>query len=177
MSTAMEASVPLDASGDPVAAAAEPRRLVGRAVRGGAVLLAARLTMQLFVWAVTLVVARILHPDDYGLMTLATGSRGQAARTGFASKSSPSCEQQGEPCAKRSMRRFGARHRQGANNGERQRSTLGLSPPRSSPRTKSPLPRRRRAVAGPSAAIAPPARQTQQMLRSMMRIRMLSERS
>ncbi len=45
--------------------------MAGRAVRGGAVLMAARLGMQLFVWAVTLVVARILHPDDYGLMTMA----------------------------------------------------------------------------------------------------------
>jgi O-antigen/teichoic acid export membrane protein len=43
--------------------------LAGRAVRGGAVLLATRLTMQVFVWAVSLLVARLLLPDDYGLMT------------------------------------------------------------------------------------------------------------
>jgi O-antigen/teichoic acid export membrane protein len=58
-------------AGEQTGPPAEHRRLVGRAVRGGAVLMAARLAMQLFVWIVTLVVARILHPDDYGLMTLA----------------------------------------------------------------------------------------------------------
>jgi O-antigen/teichoic acid export membrane protein len=47
-------------------------RLAGRAVRGGAVLLAARLATQVFVWAVTLLVARLLRPDDYGMMTLGT---------------------------------------------------------------------------------------------------------
>jgi PST family polysaccharide transporter len=40
-----------------------------RAVRGGAILLASRLLTQGFVWAVTLVVARILLPYDYGMMT------------------------------------------------------------------------------------------------------------
>ncbi len=70
MSTTAETCASIDAA--EVARSADSRRLVGRAVRGGAVLMAARLAMQAFVWMVTLVVARILHPDDYGLMTLAT---------------------------------------------------------------------------------------------------------
>ncbi len=44
-------------------------RLRRRAVRGGLILLAARLTTQVFLWSVTLVVARLLRPYDYGLMT------------------------------------------------------------------------------------------------------------
>ncbi len=40
-----------------------------KAVRGGAVLIATRLLTQVVVWAVTLVVARLLSPYDYGLMT------------------------------------------------------------------------------------------------------------
>lgn len=40
-----------------------------RAVRGGTLLLAARLGTQLFQWSVTLVVVRLLEPDDYGMMT------------------------------------------------------------------------------------------------------------
>ena len=40
----------------------------------------------------------VVFNEATGLMTLATGSRGAAARQAFASKSSPSCEQQGEPC-------------------------------------------------------------------------------
>ncbi len=43
-----------------------------RAVRGGAVVLAARLLAQVFQWAVTLFVARLLLPDDYGMMTTGT---------------------------------------------------------------------------------------------------------
>jgi O-antigen/teichoic acid export membrane protein len=39
------------------------------AVRGAAVLLASRLAIQGLLWAVTLLVARLLRPDDYGLMT------------------------------------------------------------------------------------------------------------
>jgi teichuronic acid exporter len=70
MSTTAETRASIDAA--EVARPPESRRLVGRAVRGGAILMAARLAMQAFVWTVTLVVARILHPDDYGLMTLAT---------------------------------------------------------------------------------------------------------
>jgi PST family polysaccharide transporter len=49
--------------------AAQAAGLARRAVRGGAVLMAARLAMQGFVWAVSLLVARLLLPDDYGLMT------------------------------------------------------------------------------------------------------------
>jgi teichuronic acid exporter len=43
-----------------------------RAVRGGVILLASRWLTQLFVWAVTLIVARLLRPYDYGLMTTGT---------------------------------------------------------------------------------------------------------
>ncbi len=44
-------------------------RLRRRAVRGGLILLTARLTTQVFLWGVTLIVARLLRPYDYGLMT------------------------------------------------------------------------------------------------------------
>ena len=47
----------------------DSRRLAGRAVRGGVLLLAARLAVQLFTWTVTLTVARLLTPNDYGMMT------------------------------------------------------------------------------------------------------------
>src|SRR5262249_6775883 len=40
-----------------------------RAVRGGAILLATRLLTQVFVWAITLTVAKLLLPFDYGVMT------------------------------------------------------------------------------------------------------------
>src|SRR5262245_26522020 len=49
--------------------ASEPRRLAQKALRGGVVLLVARFGMQLVAWAVTLVVARLLMPSDYGVMT------------------------------------------------------------------------------------------------------------
>src|SRR5207249_2341460 len=48
---------------------ADTDRLRRRAVRGGTLLLAARLGTQLFQWSVTLVVVRLLEPDDYGMMT------------------------------------------------------------------------------------------------------------
>ncbi len=41
----------------------------------------------------------VVFNEDVGLMTLAIGSRGEAARRAFASRGSPSCERQGEPCA------------------------------------------------------------------------------
>ena len=44
-------------------------RLRRQAVRGGALLLAARLGTQLFQWSVTLFVTRLLEPSDYGMMT------------------------------------------------------------------------------------------------------------
>src|SRR5271165_5975494 len=50
-------------------AAGERAGLRRRAVRGGLLLIATRLLMQVFVWAVTLTVARILLPSDYGIMT------------------------------------------------------------------------------------------------------------
>ena len=43
-----------------------------RAVRGGAVVMMARLIAQDFQWSVTLFVARLLLPDDYGMMTCGT---------------------------------------------------------------------------------------------------------
>jgi teichuronic acid exporter len=45
------------------------RRLAGNAVRGGVVLLAARLGMQAFTWAVTLTVPRLIGARDFGVMT------------------------------------------------------------------------------------------------------------
>ena len=44
------------------------KTLMGRAVRGGAILMAARLLVQVFVWSVTLVVAHLLTPYDYGIL-------------------------------------------------------------------------------------------------------------
>jgi teichuronic acid exporter len=44
-------------------------RLRRRAIRGGALLLAVRLATQLFQWAVTFLVVRLLAPADYGMMT------------------------------------------------------------------------------------------------------------
>src|SRR5271166_688904 len=41
-----------------------------RAVRGGALLIATRLLTQVFVWAITLAVAKLLLPSDYGVMTM-----------------------------------------------------------------------------------------------------------
>jgi O-antigen/teichoic acid export membrane protein len=46
-----------------------PTNLRRRAVRGGTIFLVSRLATQLFVWCVTLIVARLLSPFDYGLMT------------------------------------------------------------------------------------------------------------
>src|SRR6266545_2095584 len=40
-----------------------------RAVRGGAILIGTRLLTQVFVWAITLTVAKLLLPFDYGVMT------------------------------------------------------------------------------------------------------------
>jgi teichuronic acid exporter len=46
------------------------QRLARRAVRGGAVLMATRLVVQVMVWGVTLTVARLLTPYDYGIMSV-----------------------------------------------------------------------------------------------------------
>jgi O-antigen/teichoic acid export membrane protein len=51
------------------AEAAQAAGLRRKAARGGLVLLATRLLTQVFLWTVTLVVARLLRPYDYGLMT------------------------------------------------------------------------------------------------------------
>jgi len=40
----------------------------------------------------------VVFNEDVGLATIATGSRGEAARDAFARPGSPGCEQQGEPC-------------------------------------------------------------------------------
>lgn len=41
----------------------------------------------------------VVFNEDVGLMTLATGTRGAAARDAFGRRGSPSCEREGEPCA------------------------------------------------------------------------------
>ena len=48
---------------------AQADRLRRQAVRGGSLLLAARLGARLFQWSATLFVTRLLLPDDYGMMT------------------------------------------------------------------------------------------------------------
>src|SRR5262249_5279995 len=47
-------------------------QLKRRAVRGGALVLTVRLLAQILQWGVTLFVARLLLPDDYGMMTSGT---------------------------------------------------------------------------------------------------------
>jgi teichuronic acid exporter len=46
-----------------------PQLLAQRALRGGAILLAARLGMQAFSWGVTLAIPALIQPQDYGVMT------------------------------------------------------------------------------------------------------------
>jgi O-antigen/teichoic acid export membrane protein len=46
-----------------------PQQLAQRAIRGGAILLAARLGMQAFSWGVTLAIPALVQPEDYGVMT------------------------------------------------------------------------------------------------------------
>ena len=46
------------------------QRLARRAVRGGAVLVATRLLVQVMAWGVTFAVARLLTPYDYGIMSI-----------------------------------------------------------------------------------------------------------
>jgi len=46
------------------------QRLARRAVRGGAVLMATRLGVQVLLWGVTFTVARLLDPSDYGIMSI-----------------------------------------------------------------------------------------------------------
>lgn len=41
----------------------------------------------------------VVFNEDVGLMTLAEGTRGDAAREAFGRPNSPSCEREGEPCA------------------------------------------------------------------------------
>jgi O-antigen/teichoic acid export membrane protein len=54
---------------DTSTAANTTRSLQRRAVRGGAFVLGARLVIQVFQWSVTFFVARLLLPEDYGMMT------------------------------------------------------------------------------------------------------------
>jgi teichuronic acid exporter len=49
-----------------------PSNLRRLAVRGGAIFLAAKLATQAFQWTVTLLVARLLVPEDYAMMTMGT---------------------------------------------------------------------------------------------------------
>ncbi len=58
----------LDSDSAPSTAAS----LKQRAVRGGAILVIARLVAQVFQWSITLFVARWLAPEDYGMMTSGT---------------------------------------------------------------------------------------------------------
>jgi O-antigen/teichoic acid export membrane protein len=73
--TPVQAEPPVDEAAAPEgtpAAGPPPEPTAGlrrKAVRGGLVLMATRLLTQVFLWAVTLVVARLLLPYDYGLMT------------------------------------------------------------------------------------------------------------
>src|SRR4051812_19268181 len=60
---APEPQAPTEAPGE--------KQLAGRALRGGAVLMAAKFAMQAVTWAVTLLVARLLDKTDYGIMTWA----------------------------------------------------------------------------------------------------------
>ncbi len=57
----------VDTPAAPMPAAAD--RLRRQAVRGGTLLLSARLLTQLFQWSVTLFVTRLLEASDYGIMT------------------------------------------------------------------------------------------------------------
>ncbi len=41
----------------------------------------------------------VVFNEDVGLMTLAIGTRGEAARKAFGRRGSPSCQREGEPCA------------------------------------------------------------------------------
>jgi O-antigen/teichoic acid export membrane protein len=49
-----------------------PEGIAGRAIRGGVVMAAARLLVQGFAWAVSFLVARLLEPQDYGVITWGT---------------------------------------------------------------------------------------------------------
>lgn len=51
-------------------AATAPAALRRQAVRGGTLFMVARLGLQAFQWSVTLLVARLLEPEDYSFMTL-----------------------------------------------------------------------------------------------------------
>lgn len=61
MTVALESSPPQPAAASP--------RLQRQAARGGAVVMITRLLTQVFNWSVTLFVARLLEPFDYGIMT------------------------------------------------------------------------------------------------------------
>jgi len=55
-----------------LAAPTQPASLRRAAVRGGVIVLGSRLIIQLFSWAVTIIVARILVPYDYGIVSAAS---------------------------------------------------------------------------------------------------------
>lgn len=59
-------SVPVSES---ASAWTDPLRLRRRVIRGGSLLIASRMGIQAVAWAGTLIVARLLRPYDYGLMT------------------------------------------------------------------------------------------------------------
>lgn len=58
------------AASAPEPSSAAPTALRRQAVRGGTLFMVARLCLQAFQWSVTLLVARLLEPEDYSFMTL-----------------------------------------------------------------------------------------------------------
>jgi teichuronic acid exporter len=66
-------TVPREPQEDPAAHEADPASLAKLrrgVVRGGTALITTRLITQVFVWAATLLIARFLSPEDYGLMAI-----------------------------------------------------------------------------------------------------------
>src|SRR5687768_5921686 len=63
-------SLPLEDPPGPDPVKEPPPTLSRWAVRGAALLIATRLVTQVFVWASTLLIARFLTPEDYGLMSI-----------------------------------------------------------------------------------------------------------
>ena len=59
-----------DANASP--ASDETQRIRSRAIRGGSLFMAVRLGAQVLQWATTIFVARLLLPEDYGILTAAT---------------------------------------------------------------------------------------------------------
>ena len=58
------------ASKEVAASVADLERLPGRVVQGGTIYLVSRIATQAFSWLITLYTARLLSPDDYGLIAI-----------------------------------------------------------------------------------------------------------